>query len=143
METRRETIDIDDKVDFEDIVQFVFSKEPADPCTIDLHLAPESADEFTSDADADMFLEIYVDFALQGCRMLWGEDVNLRNLSKEQFSLLNRYMNSVGVKLHVLCNEDSADPWELAEKNVPIDFLRVSVSNLRLAGHQSACRLPV
>lgn len=111
-------------LDLDEIAQYVFTKPPGEPKTIDLRLTEES----TRSGDAHgTIIQMFTDIALIGCSILWGESVNITNLTREQFHLLQKYMNSMGVSLVIKCNEDSADPWETVESGGEIHFLRIAI----------------
>ena len=116
-------------MELEDIVKYVFSKPPTAPKSNMLFATPETADQFDDDVDAAT-LEIYVDVAVIGAKILWGENTNVSRLSKEQFLTLQQYMKSFGVRLVILAGEEGLDPWHCEENNIPVKFLRISVKHI-------------
>jgi len=112
-----------------EIADFVFSKPPGEPKSIMLELTAESSDQFGNDEQDQAVLEIFTEIAVLGCKKLWGEEISFMNMSKDNFDLLQKYMNSMGVKLIIRCNDDSADPWELAEKEgiEAVKYLRIAI----------------
>lgn len=111
-----------------DVVHAIFSKPPAAPCTVVLQIADMS--EFETEP-GDPQLEMFVDIALRGTSYLWGEDKKFWTLSRNQFDLLQKYMNSMGVVLIVRCNDENEDPWEAAAKGKKLEYLRFSVEWLK------------
>lgn len=122
--------------ELQDIVEHVFSKPPGEPKTIDLSLTAETADQFAGDEDRElMALEIFSQIAIKGAQRLFaepGQPFSLLQMSRDQYARLQKYMNSMGVKLIITCNEDRADPWDLAEKEgmEAIKHLRLSIDFL-------------
>lgn len=116
-----------------DIVEHVFSKPPGDPKTIELSLTEESADQFSTEEEREeMALEIFSQIAIMGARKLFAQPeqpFSLLQLTREQYAHLQKYMNSMGVKLIITCNEDRADPWDVAEKDgiAAVKQLRLAV----------------
>jgi hypothetical protein len=104
-----------------EIVDYIFTKPPQDPKTIQLSLTSESADQFSTPEDREtMALEIFSTIAFMGCQKILGiEDqfspTSLLQMSRDHRDLLQKYMNSMGVALNITCNEAGLDPWEVAE----------------------------
>lgn len=109
------------------VADCIFRKPPAPPKTIVLQLTEESSNQFVNDPNASPELEFFTDMARYGVAILFGENCNIANLSRDQFALLQKYMNSMGVALCIKCNADSCDPWDLVEAGGSIEYLRVSV----------------
>jgi len=116
-------------LEIDEIVRYVFSRPPGGKNTVSLQLTPESRDDLKDDEQESVILEIYIQIAVKGCKILYGEDCKITNLNRDQFSKIQQYMNSMGVKLVVKCNDDLADPWDLADAEGPtaIKYLRMSI----------------
>jgi hypothetical protein len=102
----------EEEVPFERIVQEVFSGPPRPPRSIVLQMTEDSLAEFGSNESPDQ--EFFLDLAAAGIQIICGTR-RLEHVSEEQFSLLQRYMNSVGVELVVsIVNPDGSTgrPWE-------------------------------
>ena len=121
-------VEVLEDIDIKGIAQCIFSKPPGDKYSISLRLTPESADQFVNDPDVDANLEIFLNIALLGIKILYGDDNDILSITRAQFYRVQQYMNSMGVGLVVKCNEDFADPWEIMENNGNIKFLRISLN---------------
>ncbi len=115
-------------VQFKELVEYIFSKPPQDENTICLNLSDDSQDQFlNSPEQTDAILEFYVDIAIEGCKILFGENILITSLSEDQFNLLQKYMRSMGHKLVVKANDGNDTPWNLLAKNETIEKIRISV----------------
>jgi hypothetical protein len=112
-----------------DIVEQIFGSPPKEPKSVVLELTAETVDQFSPEERGDMSLEIFSQIAVLGARKLWGKDFSFTNMSRDNHALLQKYMNSMGVKLIIKCNDDSADPWDVAEQDgiSAVKYLRISV----------------
>ena len=110
-----------------EIADHVFRRPPGPPKSVVLQLTEESADQFIQDPTASPELELFTDIARLGVKILFGDDCNIAQLTRDQFALLQRYMHSMGVALIIRCNEDGVDPWELTESGGKVMYLRISV----------------
>jgi hypothetical protein len=113
----------DDLINFERLVETVFSDQPRPPRSIVLQMTDDSIAQFAPDEEPVQ--EFFIDLAFSGVKHLWG-DVNLAQLTKDQFTLLNRYMNSVGVSLDltVLFTDGTTGPaFQEGETREPASFL--------------------
>lgn len=120
--------------ELQEIVAHVFSRPPGPPRSVWLDFTRESLDDFPSDSEREaMLLRMYVDIAYLGCERLWGQEFSWQNLTRDQYDLLQRYMNSFGVKLNIRCNEENEDPWDVAEQQGidAVKFLRFSIDILQ------------
>src|SRR6187402_3109293 len=100
------------EVPFEHIVREVFSGPPKPARSIVLQMTDDSLAEFGSDESPDQ--EFFLDLAAAGIQIICGTR-RLELVSEDQFSLLQRYMRSVGVELVVdIVNPDgsTAKLWE-------------------------------
>jgi hypothetical protein len=101
-----------DEVQFEQIVREVFSGPPRPARSIVLQMTEDSLAEFGSNESPDQ--EFFLDLAAAGVQIICGTR-RLELVNEEQFSLLQKYMNSVGVELVVsIVNSDGSTsrPWE-------------------------------
>lgn len=112
-----------------EIVEHVFGKPPGEPKTVCLELTAESSDQFGAEEKDNIAFEIYTQIAVLGCKKLWGEKFSFLTMTRDNLATLQKYMNSMGVKLVIRCNDDRADPWDLAEQEglSAIKYLRISV----------------
>ena len=100
------------EVSFEDIVREVFSGPPRPARSIVLQLTEDSLAEFHKNESPDQ--EFFLDLAAAGVQIIC-KTKRLEHVSKEQFALLQRYMNSVGVELVVTIvkpDGTTGRPWE-------------------------------
>jgi hypothetical protein len=117
--------------EIQEIANYVFSGLPRAPRSIWLDLSTETARDFDNPEEREvMLVNMYVDIALLGCKKLWGDNFVWTNMTREQAAELQKYMNSLGVQLNILCNEDGADPWDTAETRgiEAIRFLKFSIA---------------
>lgn len=115
------------------IVGNIFSRRPGKKYSVWLDLTPESLQDYPSDNEREsMLLNMYVDIAFLGCKKLWGDTFTWEFMTREQYNLLQLYMNSLGVHLHIKCNADNSDPWKQVEKHGldSVQYLRFSIDFL-------------
>ena len=112
------------------VVDYVFSRPPGAPRSYWMDVSTDSLDDdSTLEQREEMLLSMYVDIAALGCKKLWGEDFQWQTMTREQYSILQRYMKSFGVLLNIRCNDDSLDPWDVAENDgiEAVKYLRFSI----------------
>lgn len=112
--------------DFQEIAWAVFTRPAQKPRTIYLDFPQETLDELSSEGK-DPVPYIYSVIALQGVKILFGNETDVTNITKEQFSTIQRYMASMGQSLKITCNGDDSDPWETAAEGIPVTQLKVDV----------------
>ncbi len=113
--------------ELKEVAECIFRNPPGPPKSIVLQLTEDSSDQFLNDPGASPELEFYTDVARYGVSLLFGETCDIKQLTRDQFALLQKYMNSMGVKLCITCNADASNPWDLAEAGGTIKYLRISV----------------
>lgn len=105
------------------VAKLLFSKPPQEKKSIVINFAPDSDVFSPDDSPEQMF---FTDLALLGINMLWKHE-NIMQMTKQEFNVLQQYMESVGVRLIVTCNDNKDNPWETVEKNENVEFLRFKV----------------
>jgi hypothetical protein len=82
-----------------DLVKTIFTKAPRDPCTFKLHLV--NTPIFTADKNkynVQMFPYL-MDIFINGAITLYGQAITPNNMTNDQFTILKRYMLSLGQKV--------------------------------------------
>ena len=116
--------------ELEYIANHIFSRPPDPPKTHVFALTEESAAEFQNDPNASPEQEIYIDIARLGIPILFGETCNFKQLTRDQFALLQNYMHSMGVALSVTCNADKTNPWDLVASGGKILYWNISITHI-------------
>jgi len=101
----------DGELQFSELVHNIFSQPPRPPRTILLQLTDDSLNEFS--ANEEPHQEFFLDLAAAGVQKLFNTR-QLAAVTQEDFTLLQQYMNSVGVMLVVhIVNPDGTvqEPW--------------------------------
>ena len=70
---------------YENFINIIFSKNPNPPCTFSIEF-PEYETPF----------KVLMSLLVSGARKLYGDDINVSNISQEQFEELQCYIKSVG-----------------------------------------------
>jgi hypothetical protein len=76
-----------------DIVDVVFSDAPKPPCTYRVELSDQAKE--TNITTFQMLWNILIN----GAKRLFGANVNVQDITEEQFDLLKQYMNSIGYEI--------------------------------------------
>ncbi len=113
--------------ELEFIANHIFSRDPDPPKTHVFSLTEDSAAQFEQDPNASPEQEIFIDIARLGVPILFGSSCNFKQLTRAQFAVLQKYMNSMGVTLLVTCNAEEANPWDLVESGGTISYWNISV----------------
>lgn len=82
------------------------------------YLAPKSISLDFSDVDPESLQDVLFLICYKGIKILWGDGKNFVDLSREQFELLQNYIESIGFELTVTCNNAGQDPWEMDKKDI-------------------------
>lgn len=75
------------------IVELIFSKPPADPCTYKVIIADNSPTLKSTT------FNLLMDVLITGAKKLYGNDIIPANISEEQFNTLKKYIASIGYHL--------------------------------------------
>jgi hypothetical protein len=94
------------QVNLSKMINIVFSTEPAQPKSYKLDLSVDTDD--TVDIESEEFKKelakttsnVLMNILISGCQILFEEDISPQNISKSQFSLINKYINSFGYETH-------------------------------------------
>ena len=78
-------------IDFFKTINMIFTKEPKPPKSLNLLLDPEDKNNENVNL-YDILMNVY----LNGMNTLFGSEINVGNITKEQFDTLNIYMASLG-----------------------------------------------
>lgn len=76
-----------------EIVDIIFSTKPQPPYTYTLDLT-----QFTLNQNITVF-QILMNILINGAKKLYGETVSPATISKEQYEMLQEYMQSIGYKI--------------------------------------------
>lgn len=92
------------EVDLKKMITIVFSQPPADPGSYKLDLSvetetveqdPEFANELAK-TTANVLMNIFI----SGCQILFGDTITPANITEDQFTTVNKYINSFGYQTH-------------------------------------------
>lgn len=91
------------EVDLKKMVTIVFSQPPADRGAYKLDLSvdtiveqdPEFVNELAK-TTANVLMNIFI----SGCQILFGNQVTPANITEDQFTTINKYINSFGYQTH-------------------------------------------
>lgn len=89
------------------VFDVIFSEEPKDPNTYNLRL-----DTTNPENESVLLDDILINLFLTGLKTLFGEECNLQNITQDQFTLINKYMNSFGFKTIL--------DYEYDDNNLPV-----------------------
>lgn len=92
-----------------EISEKIYSRPPGEPGSIQLQL-----DELTDsmeDPESIIFNILYL-ITYNGIKILYG-NIQLLELTEEQYNVVKAYVRSYGYELVVLANDTNRDPWEL------------------------------
>jgi hypothetical protein len=74
-------------MDLDDFINKLFRENPQETCTYNINL-PVKYDE--------KVFKILFYIMINGARILYGNDITPNDITLEQFSILNKYMSSIG-----------------------------------------------
>jgi hypothetical protein len=91
------------EVDLNKMITIVFSQPPAESGAYKLDLSvdtsveqdPEFANELAK-TTANVLMNIFI----SGCQILFGNQVTPANITEDQFTIVNKYINSFGYQTH-------------------------------------------
>lgn len=75
------------------IVEFIFTKPPAGPCTYNVIFADNSPTMKSTT------FNLLMDILITGAKKLYGENIIPAHISEEQFDTLKKYISSIGYHL--------------------------------------------
>lgn len=99
---------MDDFDNLREIAENIYSKEPLESNGIQLQL-----EENAENVDEMYIFNIIYLITFYGIKYLYGEDIEILALSKEQFDVIKKYVRSYGYELVILANDTNRDPWEI------------------------------
>ena len=105
----------------EEMINYILDHNIQPPKTYMLNVDFKDDDGDTDKTKIEFFKDIF-SYAM---KKKYRVD-NLLQLEKEQFNTLNYYMQSLGVKFNVTCNNSTQNPWEvetLETLNIAIQIL--------------------
>jgi hypothetical protein len=130
-------------MDILELTHHIFSKQPKDPNSIQLDFSEfignvESNDDnnyeqYPSSPSEELFKQLLMIFT-EGMKMLYGDkngQVNLENITQNNFDKVNQYFNSFGIKvIYKIINDDTDDYINIEKKELKNHQLRLRRNNL-------------
>lgn len=130
--------ELDESLD--QIANSIFTRIPQEPKSIKLELELESDENNTNilykdGIDQSVFNILFL-VTYKGIKILFNHD-NLLSLTKDQYNLLQKYVNSFGYILEVYGNNtektnEPKTPWELLENNINLTNCTIAFKSLTL-----------
>ena len=86
------------EIELSKMVQVVFANPPSKPNSYKLDLSIDNIEMTDNIVDqlAKTTSNVLMNIFISGCQILFGKTVSPSNISKDQFELINQYMNSFG-----------------------------------------------
>jgi hypothetical protein len=91
------------EVDLKKMIAIVFSQPPAESGAYKLDLSVDSSveqdPEFANQL-AKTTANVLMNIFISGCQILFGDTITPANITEEQFTTVNKYINSFGYQTH-------------------------------------------
>ena len=93
------------EVDLKKMIAIVFSQAPADRGAYKLDLSVDTEQNVEQDPEfanelAKTTANVLMNIFISGCQILFGNQVTPANITEEQFTTVNKYINSFGYQTH-------------------------------------------
>lgn len=103
-----------------DIAEYIFSKEPTLPGTIQLGM---------DETDHEYVFQTLLNILLEGLYVLFGSDFTMTDLTPELLQLLNQYMKSMGFIVNKHLDKEGHCYCDIAQKETGLDKRYVFLVN--------------
>lgn len=105
-----------------EIAKMIYSKEPGEPNSIQLEL--DELSDVSNHTDILYLLTYY------GIRYLYGDDIQILEMTLEQYNVVKKYVRSYGYELIILGNDTNLDPWKLKSMGYNIYRYKIYFDNI-------------